>query len=105
MIITKDGLALLDKSIEVINDDLIKYAKLPEANEFFIKKQNALLKDLRASYNYFEQLRYFDSWLEIEKTMKELQRRDSELCGHQINFWIRPAGINFSRINFNPFAQ
>jgi hypothetical protein len=105
MILTDDGLLLLDKSIDTIHSDLMKYAQLPDASEFFIQKQNNLLKNLRAAYNYFEQVRYFDSWIEIEKTMKELERRDSELYAHQITFYIKPAGNYFSRITFNPFAQ
>jgi hypothetical protein len=105
MIYTKTGLILLDESIESIRSDVEKYAQLPDASEFFIKKQNQLLKNLINSYNYFEQIKHFDFWLHIERIMKQLEAKDPQLSGHIIKLWIKPAGLNFSEIYLNPFAQ
>lgn len=100
-----DGLFTLRKIIFNLVEELNMYAKKEDSKQFYIDKQNYLIKELTTIYNSISELQYYHYWLAIEAKMLELNRRDSCLAGHTIQLRTREEGDIFSLITVNPYGK
>jgi len=98
-------LAELENIILKLRDELKRYVLKPDASELFIEKQNQLISDLCNIYNSFEQMRCYELWMDIERRIDALEKKDPQLNAHVIIIHTKPAGSNYSYIDINPFAQ
>jgi hypothetical protein len=97
-----NSLELLESIIQNLVKELESYARKENANQIYINKQNVLIEDLIRVYNCND-LIHFDSWLQVENVMSNVEQQDKEISGHVIQIRTRQAGNNFTKININPF--
>jgi len=95
----------LDAIIERLQDELVKYTNRSDANDFFINKQNQLIKELIDIYNSYEVLKFIEIWVDVERIINNLEIQDPELSAHQITIKTKPKGNNTSLIIINPFTK
>ena len=74
--------------------ELAKYVQKPNANDYFIQKENALLAQLIQIYNESGgSLIHHDLWREVEEAWSHYQKTDSEFCGITLSIRLKPNGI------------
>jgi hypothetical protein len=74
--------------------ELEKYAQKPNANDYFIQKENAFLSQLTQIYNELGgSLIHQNLWQEVEEAWTFYQKSDSEFCGIALTIRIKPNGI------------
>jgi hypothetical protein len=80
-------LFLLKSIIEEKQIALQKYASTPNANQFFIDKENNLIQKLCTIYNSIDEMKYYPIWMHAEDIMKkQMQKTHDNLDGHFIIF-------------------
>ena len=103
-----EGLLLLKTIIEKKQIALQKYVDTPNANQFFIDKENNLIQELCAIYNSFDEMNYYPIWVHVEEIMKiDMKHTHDNLDGHIIIFKrVENAQIHrMSRIELDYFIR
>ncbi|MEI6764632.1 MAG: hypothetical protein WCM76_03260 [Bacteroidota bacterium] len=100
------GMARLEKVIEALRKDLVRYSEKPNANDTFIDKQNTLIAELVTAFNDLDSLHFFETWQDIETQIRQLENIDPELNAHNIMLHLKPGSVTkYSRIIINPFEK
>jgi hypothetical protein len=100
-----NGMSRLERVIEALKKDLVRYSEKPDASEQYIKKQNDMITALVASFNDLDSMRYYETWEIVEDEMYKLEKIDPELNAHNILLQTRPGKTIHSRIVINPFKN
>lgn len=100
-----NGLEQLKTLIDQLAQDLVNYSKSPFPKQTYIDRQNKLIQQLVDFYNRNNKLKEWDTWLNIESIINDLEKMDPCLSGHTIHLRTRLIGNNFSRIIYNPFSN
>ncbi len=82
--------SLLSKLILDRRYDLEKYASRPDASDWYLNKENALLKCLTEIRDGMYPLEYQIIWSIIEKEWYDVKRRDANHSGIQIQLFLTP---------------
>lgn len=94
-----DANLLLSETIDLLQDELRKYAAMPDAKRGFIEKQNMLISNLTAAYNGI-QIPKAKLWQSMENCMDEMRQIDPYLKGFAIYITEKTAG-HMARIDIN----
>ena len=89
---------LIDKRIS----DLERYSSNDNAKAIYIRIENELIQELVSIYNVVSVLKYYDIWVIIEERIIRLEKMDSQIHGHIIEFRMKEKGNNFTFITINP---
>jgi hypothetical protein len=95
----RDSNLLLSETIDSLQDELRKYAVLPDAKLGYIEKQNTLILNLTTAYNGM-QITQAKLWQALENCMDEMRQIDPHLKGFTIYITEKPAG-HMARIDIN----
>ena len=76
----RDSNLLLSETIDSLQDELRKYAVLPDAKRGYVEKQNTLILNLTTAYNGM-QITQAKLWQALENCMDEMRQIDRHLKG------------------------
>jgi len=94
-----DSNLLLSETIDSLQDELRKYAILPDAKPGYVEKQNTLILNLTTAYNGM-QIPQAKLWQALENCMDEMRKIDPHLKGFSIFITEKPGG-HMARIDIN----
>jgi hypothetical protein len=82
------------------------YALKPDASDFYINRENALLAQLTQIYNELGvSMIHHSLWREVEEAWFYYQKSDSEFCGIMLTIRLKPYGILHSLpLNFYEYG-
>ena len=95
----RDSNLLLSETIDSLQEELRKYAVLPDAKRGYVEKQNTLILNLTTAYNGM-QITQAKLWQALENCMDEMRQIDPHLKGFTIYITEKPAG-HMARIDIN----
>ena len=95
----RDSNLLLSETIDSLQDELRKYAVLPDAKRGYVEKQTPLILNLTAAYNGM-QITQAKLWQALENCMDEMRQIDPHLKGFTIYITEKPVG-HMARIDIN----
>ncbi len=74
--------------------ELEKYVQKPNANDYIIQRENALLAQLTQIYNELgSSLIHYALWSEVEEAWDFYQKSNTEFCGIALNIRFKPNGL------------
>jgi len=98
------SLAGLERIINQMASDLMRYVHRENASELYVQKQNEIILELTNLFNKLSSMRYLELWTDIENRIEYLEKVDPELNAHTIVIHTKPSNnCNYSFIEFNPF--
>ena len=77
--------------------ELEKYVQKPNANDYFIQKENALLAQLIQIYNESgSSLIHYNLWRDVEEAWRYYQKTYSDFSGIELSIRLKPNGNLYS---------
>ena len=100
------AIAGLERIILELSNGLRHYVMKEKTNDLYIQKQNELIFELTNLYNRLCNMKYLETWEDIERRMEKLEAIDPQLNAHTIVLHTKPGNkYNYSFIELNPFQS